>query len=717
MAYPRPRGAEAPEVEALHAADARLQHLGAITDAALAHLDLDQLLDELLVRVREILAVDTVAVLLLEEGANELVARAAKGLEEEVEQGVRIPLGAGFAGRIAAERTPIFLPEVSMDNVVNPILIERGVASLLGVPLLVEGAPIGVLHVGSLTPRDFSGADADLLQLVADRIALAIDHARLYESERAARQVVERQAQELMQLQAITDVALGRMSLDDEVLGAMLERVREVLGVDTAAILLVSAEGGELVARAARGLEEEVEQGLRIPLGRGFAGRIAAQRKPILLEDVDHADVLNPLLREKGIKTLLGVPLIVEDRVIGVLHVGCLTPRAFTAVEAGLLERAADRIGLVVDRARQHTVAELLQRTLLPAQLPAVPGLELAARYLPAVDDTHVGGDWYDVVPLPGARVGVAIGDVVSRGVRAAAVMGQMRIALRAYALDGDGPGPVLDRLDRLVRGLGEREMATVAYGVFDPATGRLTLALAGHLAPLVIPQHGEARLLEGVRSRPIGVVAARRYEEVEFDLEPGDTLVLYTDGLVERRGEAIDEALRALTVAASGLGGAADVEEVCDRLLAATDVEAIADDVALLAVRVPAGAATELDLDLPAEPGSLAIMRRGVNDWLRRMEVDERLGYDILVATGEAAANAIEHAYGPSEARFRVSVRTESGDVVVTVHDSGQWRPARGSHRGRGLSMMKHLMHDVQVDSDQGGTVVTMRRRLEQSS
>jgi GAF domain-containing protein/anti-sigma regulatory factor (Ser/Thr protein kinase) len=706
-------GASAPEVDALHAADARLQHLGTITEAALAHLDLEQLLAELLQRVTAILGTDTAAVLLLDREAGELVARAARGIEEEVERGARIPLGRGFAGRIAAERRAIFLPEVRSDNVVNPILLEKGIRSLLGVPLIVEGEVIGVLHVGSLTPREFSDDDAELLQLAGDRIALAVDHARLYESERAARVEAERQAEELMQLQAITDVAVGRMTVDEEVLGSMLERIREVLGVDTSAILLISAEGDELVARAARGLEEEVERGVRIPVGRGFAGRIAAQREPVLLEDVEHADVLNPLLREKRIRTLLGVPLLADDRVIGVLHVGTLEPRAFTAVEVGLLERAADRIALAVDRARQHTVADLLQRTLLPAQLPELPGLEMAARYLPGADDTHVGGDWYDVVLLPHGRVGLAIGDVVSRGVRAAAVMGQMRIALRAYALDGDGPGAVLDRLDRLVRGLGEREMATVAYLVLDPGHRTLTISLAGHLPPVIVSASGEARLLDAVRSRPIGVAAARRYEETTVEIERGDTIVLYTDGLVERRGASIDDGMTMLTesaAASAGLGA----EELCDRLVAAAEADSVPDDVAVLTVRLPADVTERLDLALPAEPGSLAVMRRAFHDWLPGLGLDDATAYDVLVAAGEAAANAIEHAYGPGEAEFLLEARVDGAELVIVIRDQGRWRPARGSHRGRGLTMMRDLMDDVQVDSDGGGTTIRMRRRLE---
>jgi serine phosphatase RsbU (regulator of sigma subunit)/anti-sigma regulatory factor (Ser/Thr protein kinase)/putative methionine-R-sulfoxide reductase with GAF domain len=713
MAQSPPRSGAPSEPQALQAVDVRLRDLSAITEAALAHLELDDLLEEMLMRLREILNVDTAAVLLLDRETNELVARASKGLEEEVEAGVRVPFGGGFAGRIADERRPVVVPVVDDSAVLNPILLKRGVASLLGVPLLVEGDVIGVVHVGSLTPRAFSPDEAELLQLAADRIALAIDHARLYEAEREARESAERQAEELRQLQAITDVAVGRVSLDDDVLPEMLDRVHEVLCVDTAAVLLVSPDGDEVIARAARGLEEEVERGVRIPIGRGFAGRIAAERAPVLLEEVTPDNVVNPLLLEKGIKTLLGVPLMVEDRVIGVLHVGSLTPRVFSDAEKGLLERAADRIAVAVDRSRQHQVAELLQRALLPARLPEVANLNMAARYLPGADDAHVGGDWYDVIPLPKGRVGIAIGDVVSRGVRAAAVMGQIRTALRAYALDGGPPGDVLDRLDQLVRGFEEREMATVGYLVLDPADRSVAFALAGHPPPLVIGSGGGARYLDGVRSRPIGVTAARRYEEATATLEPGETVVLYTDGLVERRGRSLDEGLHELTATAGAAAGGS-VDEICDHLLQRAVAETVADDIAVLAVSVPVRPDERLELRLPARPGSLATMRRGLQAWLGHAGVSGPTVYDVMVAVGEAAANAIEHAYGPTDAEFSVDAWLEEGELSVVVRDAGRWRTQRGTHRGRGLAMMRDLMDDVQVESGEDGTAVTMRLRVE---
>jgi signal transduction histidine kinase len=345
----------------------RLRRLQLITDTALRHLALDELLGELLVRTRDLLHVDTCAVLLLDEGTHELVARAAVGLEDEVERGVRIPLGRGFAGRVAAQRQPVILPDVDQADIVNPILREKGVKSMLGVPLLAGGRTIGVLHVGSLVHRLFGRDDVELLELVADRAAIAIDHARLYEAERAARARLEH-------LQAVTEAALAHLDVDD-LLEVLLPRIRAILRADTCVVLLLAEDARELFARAAVGLEEEVERGVRIPLGRGFAGRIATDQRPVILDDLDHADVVNPILREKGIKSMLGVPLVAAGRTIGVLHVGSLVRRAFTPDETELLELVAERVAIGIERARLHQ--EVLQLDQLRLNFVAVASHEL----------------------------------------------------------------------------------------------------------------------------------------------------------------------------------------------------------------------------------------------------------------------------------------------------------------------------------------------------
>jgi GAF domain-containing protein/anti-sigma regulatory factor (Ser/Thr protein kinase) len=689
-----------------HGDRAVLDALQRITDAALAFLPEEELLQELLQRISDIMAVDTVAILLLEDDT--LHARAAKGIEEEVEQDVRIPLGRGFAGRIAAERRSIAITDVDHADILNPILREKGIQSLLGVPLLVQGRVTGVLHVGSLTPREFSADERDLLQLAGDRAALAIEQARLLLHERIARESAEAATRRLESLQRITDAALTYLP-EEELLQELLQRVSDILAVDTVAILLL--EGDAVHARAAKGIEEEVEQGVRIPLGRGFAGRIAAERRPIAITDVDHADILNPILREKGIQSLLGVPLLVQGRVIGVLHVGSLTPREFSADERDLLQLAGDRAALAIEQARlyeQRRVAEVLQRRLLPGELGSVLGIEAAARYLPASGGS-LGGDWYDIFQLPGGRVCVAVGDVVGRGVEAAAVMAQLRTAVRAYAADGHAPAAVVDRVNSLMLSLGPLAMTTLVLLVIDPAAETLEVVGAGHPPALVVDPSGAAAFVWPPGGVPLGVTAAAVYTSETHRLPTGSTVLAYTDGLVERRDQSIDVGLERLRRVAEG---ARDIEVMCQAIVDQLVSEAPGDDVALVAARVPP-LGDHLSTRWTATPDSLAPIRYLLRRWLLGRGAGEDEAYDIIVATQEACANAIEHAYGPGFAEFVLELTFADGRVTIAVADRGHWRAPRGDDRGRGLPLMRELMDTVDVSPAEGGTAVTLARAL----
>jgi K+-sensing histidine kinase KdpD len=340
-----------------------VRRLQSVSDAALAHLRLDELLVALLERTREILEVDTCAILLLDEDTNELVARAALGIEEEDEQGARVPVGGGFAGRVAAEKQPVILDDVHHGDVLDPLLREKGIKSMLGVPLVVEGKVRGVLHVGSLVPRAFQD-EVGLLQLVAERAALAIEHARLFEAERAARERIEH-------VQAVTDAALAHLEVN-ELLRVLLPRIRDILRADTCAVLLLDDETNELVARAALGIEEEV--GIRIPVGAGFAGLVAAEARPMVI-DVDEYPVLNPILRRRHLRSMVGVPLLVRSAALGVLHVGTLTPRRFTRDEVELLQLVAERVAIAIERAQLHE--ELMRLDQLKLNFVAIASHEL----------------------------------------------------------------------------------------------------------------------------------------------------------------------------------------------------------------------------------------------------------------------------------------------------------------------------------------------------
>jgi anti-sigma regulatory factor (Ser/Thr protein kinase)/putative methionine-R-sulfoxide reductase with GAF domain len=514
-------------------------------------------------------------------------------------------------------------------------------------------------------------------------------------------------------LYALSDPALSELGLD-EFLDALLVRVREALVVDTVAILLLDRETRQLVARAAKGIEEEVEQGVRIPIGRGFAGRIASERAAIFIADVDHADILNPILRDKGIRSLLGVPLIVEGDLIGVLHVGSLHPRVFGERDLAALQVAAARAAPGIERARllsalehEHRVAMVLQRSLLPKKLVDVAGITVAARYLPAADE--VGGDWYDVFELPRGKIGVAIGDVVGHGVGAAALMGQLRTALHSYAMEDHGPGRTLELVDRFAQAMPDYAMATAMYGVFDPETDSLTVASCGHLPPMIVGPQG-SRIVDVEPNAPLGAFPYGRVREHELVLATGETLVLYTDGLVERREapltESIDELRRVVASARS-------VEEICDLALERlVPFHGAHDDVAIVALQNSA-LTKGLSLRLPARPGSLATMRRAVRRWLATVGASRDEIAEMTLAVSEACANAVEHAYSPAPAHFTLEGTCDDGTITLVVRDRGRWREARGIDRGRGLSIIDKVMDDVVVEVASGGTVIVMRRHL----
>ena len=387
----------------------------------------------------------------------------------------------------------------------------------------------------------------------------------------------------LRDIQSITDAALARLD-DQELLTELLERTRAILQADTAAVLLLDYTSGHLIATAAAGLEEEVRQGVRIPVGRGFAGRIAAEHRPVILDRVDHSTVLNPILLTKGIRALMGVPLIASGKVIGVLHVGSLTPRQFTSGELELLELAAHRAAsaLASLMAREDRMAaEALQRSLLPSALPEAVSADMAVRYVPGAG--KVGGDWYDVFCVPSGHLWAVIGDVTGSGLAAAVIMGRMRSALRAYALETADPAEVLARLDRKMQHFEPGALATVLCAVFDPGLDRVRVCSAGHLPPVIASPGRAAEVADIPPGLLIGASRHARRRAATLEIAPGSLFCFYTDGLIERRGQLIDHGLARLCQ----LVTAEPPEVACAAVMGAlVGSETAADDIAVLMVR-----------------------------------------------------------------------------------------------------------------------------------
>jgi serine phosphatase RsbU (regulator of sigma subunit)/anti-sigma regulatory factor (Ser/Thr protein kinase) len=361
---------------------------------------------------------------------------------------------------------------------------------------------------------------------------------------------------------------------------------------------------------------------------------------------------------------------------------------------------------------REHEIAETLQRSLLPDRIPQIPAVSLAARYVPASDDMEVGGDWYDVIQLRDGLIGLAIGDVAGHGLHAAATMGQLRMALRAYAVQDPAPISVMSGVHDLVSHLPMPEMVTLTYLLFDPASRKLRFTNAGHPPPLVFGG-GESRYLDGALSPPLGVTADPDLTEITHELWPGATLLLYTDGLIERRRESIQVGLDRLLLEAAG-HERTDVAELCDHLLA-TLVEPgrVADDIALVAMRPLSRVGRPLHLALPAEPRVLVDARRALRQWLRDSGVTADDESEILIACGEACANVVRHAYAAAPGEMVLEALIVEGMLEVTVRDQGEWRAPADRGGGWGMQLIRGLMDRVDVDRTADGTVVRMRRRL----
>jgi serine phosphatase RsbU (regulator of sigma subunit)/CheY-like chemotaxis protein len=419
------------------------------------------------------------------------------------------------------------------------------------------------------------------------------------QSELLARKLDELLEAEARNLRRLAEAALviNSTSSLDEMLSVITATAREVTLAHEAEVLLRVGQGRERQSSrsyspryewwASEGHEFDVSPIYELVLERDGPVRMTRKEVQATLSTRGLHDVASgghPML-----EGWLAVPLLGRTgRRLGLIQVADKDSADFTESDEVVLLQLAQLAAVAIENAEryalEHDIAETLQRSLLPDALPEVPGLELCARYQPGGPGTQVGGDWYDVFILDDARVALAVGDVAGRGPRAAAVMGQLRTAMRAYALQGLAPGDVLARLDRLLHILAPAAMATAAYLVLDAASGRLELALAGHPPPLLATTAGSA-FLECDPNAPLGTVIDRPFASHAVQLEPGSLLLCYTDGLIEEPRSSLDDGLRRLAESVDPELG--ELDELCDAVLKAMVPAEGADDVALLAARL----------------------------------------------------------------------------------------------------------------------------------
>ena len=388
--------------------------------------------------------------------------------------------------------------------------------------------------------------------------------------------------------------------------------------------------------------------------------------------------------------------------------------RSLTVEDQTLLSLVFGRLGQALHRAHQideqRETALALQRAILgPVQLPA----GFSARYEPATRPLEVGGDWHDIIGLPDGRIAIVVGDCVGHDLGAATVMGQLRSACRALLLQDAGPGQVLAAMDRFAAAVPGAEFTTVFCAILEPASGQLTYSAAGHPPAIVARPDGSVVLLEGGRSFPLAAAPDAERREAGYVLPPRSTLLLYTDGLVERRGRSLTDGITA--AGAAIVSGSEDsLEDLATRLMTALEPPGgYGDDVAVVLYRHPA----PLEVAFPADIGQLRPVRARLRRWLDSCGLSTPVAQDALVAAGEAVANAIEHGHRDNpgqEIRLRAAVTANL--LRVTVADSGRWLPP-GSEpapfRGKGIALMRAMMDEVSIDTGTAGTTVTMDVRI----
>jgi len=655
-----------------------------------------------------------------------------------------------------AHRRPVLLPRTDeramtwfADDPERATAIrDQRVRSLMVVPLIARGAAIGTAtFYRSVTDLPYDHGDMALAAELVARAAVSIDNAILYTRERDAADQRQRAldaaraAQERLALlnEASTRIGttldLGRTA--EEMIEVVIPRFADFVTVDVLESVLEGDEpdpvppSGSVMLRAVAvgetgdggtmthaadpvGGASRSAQLYAQSLRTGRSILVPVVDEPALRRIVAHPDRIRPSL-EAGVHSYLMVPLLARGTVLGGAEfIRTRNPEPFTAGDVALAEELAARAAVCIDNARlyrrERDTALTLQRSLLPQDVHRTPGLEIAYRYLPSSVISEVGGDWFDVVPLTGGRVALIVGDVMGHGIRAAATMGQLRTVARTLVTLDMDPARVMRRLDEATAALGEGQFATCVCVVFDPVDRICTMCSAGHLPPVVSERDGSAHLLDPPAGAPLGVGGVA-FESMRFTLPDDGLLVLYTDGLVERRGQDLDEGLDLLrrTVAERQ----PTLERGCDAVLSALGASSGQDDVAVIMAHAgPVGGDQLATLTLAGDRAMVRHARRFTRGTLTRWGLGSLADLAELL-TSELITNALVHAGAPVQLRlFRNQLLT----VEVSDVDSREprLRHAREEDEGgRGMHLVNELAHRWGSRSTRDGKVVWFELEL----
>ena len=591
-------------------------------------------------------------------------------------------------------------------------------------PLVGSVGPLGVLSLAFVAQAEPSEPDLRFLSTLAGLTAQALERAQVFEHEREALRAAEAGRERLSLLSEVT--RLLSSSLDPTTVIKRTMTLVEGRLADSCIVQVPAADGLvrlDVREPGAAPVASKVRMGTRehIPFGSGVPAAIAyrtgrTQLAPLDL-GADRSDAPDDF-------TALAVPLTADGEVIGVMTFIDGPGRLFEADDVSLATEVASRAGVALSNAtrfqREHVVAEVLQRAVLPDSLPVVDGLLLDAEYQAGVAGTYAGGDWYDVFALGDDSIFFSVGDVMGKGAAAAALMGQVRSAIRAYAVSGQSPTEVLSSLDRLFDALIEDRVATAVVGTITLSTGRVVLSNAGHPPPLVVRADGSATFCPMQRSLLIaaGLTGAPRPRD-EVVLDRGDSLVMYSDGLIERRGEVITHGMERLAAAATDIARSGWPDHPAVTFASMLSTEERTDDVVVLCLNftgvteeritaLPVGTTRGGMATLNLEPvvESTPVARHWIAAHLRDLPSDVT-GYAALL-TSELVTNAVLHAATP----MCVTLHILPDRIRVDVADGNPALPAlkeygRDAATGRGLTLFNTLASNWGVQAVDGGKIV----------
>jgi anti-sigma regulatory factor (Ser/Thr protein kinase) len=648
-------------------------------------------------------------VIALRRGAGAVGASVALLLTTESEGGASVRDDRGEAVALDRRERQLLLGSGDEPAPATPahkarFVVEGGLvagheaASWAALPLDERGGRRALVF-GFRAVRSFHPDDRALLVTLAEQVGAALERAEAFEAERGGR----RRAEQLQALAAELAVA----ERPGQVSAALSGPARLLLGAASCVVAMI----------------EPGDTNLLLTWRSGPAGALPAERGRA--EEADLPASLRRALRggpPAVTPATADWSLDAAGRVVGAVHYEFTTPlgeRARGDVALTLAAVAAlsgQALGRTGRSAFEHEVAVTLQRSMLPAGIDTFADLDLAAAYRPAVERMEVGGDWYDVLPLDDGRLALVVGDVVGRGLPAATAMGRLRHATRALRFVG-GPAELLSRLDPVAAEEASTRFTTVACVVVDLGRGTATYATAGHPPPVLRHEDGAVETLDAANALPLGIRTGVRRPEATAALPVGSALLLYSDGLVERRGESIDRGLGRLRDLLAGAGDRSP-RQVVDRAVASLlPAGAHHDDVVLLyAWRLPPGS---LQYRFAGRPSGLAAARQALDRWLEQQGLGQTERDGLVLAAGEALSNAVEHGHGGDGRPVDLTAWRHAGDVWARVSDQGTWPldAASSPTGGRGLPIMVALTDKVVIERGDpprvSGTTVTLCRAL----